>query len=309
MTAPVKRAVVPVRRDNFSVTLAGAGGWRILGRKEIGMRILYGKSMWGSAPCDTGVFLDRAKADGFDAVELPCGHLPEPAERLARMCEERGLAWVAALATAGRNPEEHARSLERSVREAAAGRPDWINVHTGKDWFAMADNLALFELASNLARELAVRLVHETHRGRALFAAPVTVEYLRAAPDLRLCADLSHWMVVHESGLEDQPGAVAAAIERADCIHARVGFAEGPQVPHPLAPEAAEDLERHVSIWRRILDRRAAAKAESVLITPEFGPAPYMPRLPFTAQPVADEWRVNVEFKDWLKANVTGGLP
>jgi hypothetical protein len=54
------------------------------------------------------------------------------------------------------------------------------------------------------------------------------------------------------------------------------------------------------------LARRSAEKAETVLITPEFGPVPYMPRLPFTAQPVADEWRVNVEFKDWLKVNLAG---
>lgn len=273
------------------------------------MKILFGKSMWGSFPCDTGSFLDRAMADGFDAVELPLDDLPESAVQLADLCAGRDLAWVAALATAGQTPADHARGLERSIRAAASGNPAWINVHTGKDFFPMSDNLALFGLASGLGKELGVRIVHETHRGRALFAAHVTVEYLRALPDLRLCADLSHWMVVHESGLEDQPGAVDAVVERADCIHARIGFAEGPQVPHPLAPEYAAERDRHVSIWRRILADRCAAKAPSVLITPEFGPVPYMPRLPFTAQPVADEWRVNVEFKDWLKTHLSGRVP
>jgi hypothetical protein len=270
------------------------------------MKLLFGKSIWGSHPCATATFLDRAKADGFDAVELPHGYLPESAGQLDRMCADRGLVWVAALATTGRTPDEHASGLERSIREAAVGRPAWINVHTGKDYFPLADNLGLFRLATGLSRELGVRIVHETHRGRALFAAHIAAGILRAAPDLRLCADLSHWMVVHESGLEDQADAVEVVIERADCIHARVGFAEGPQVPHPLAPEYADDLNRHVAIWRRILARRSAEKAETVLITPEFGPVPYMPRLPFTAQPVADEWRVNVEFKDWLKVNLAG---
>jgi hypothetical protein len=33
---------------------------------------------------------------------------------------------------------------------------------------------------------------------------------------------------------------------------------------------------------------------------PEFGPPGYMPTLPFTNQPVADAWRVNVEMRKLL---------
>jgi hypothetical protein len=273
------------------------------------MNVIFGKSMWGSFPCSTEAFLDRAKADGFEAVELMLCVLPESPERVAELCYGRGLKLIAQIATEGTTPDGHEQSLERRIREAAEGMPDRINVHTGKDFFSHADNEALFRKASILARELAVRIVHETHRGRALFTAPETATYLRSIPDLRLCADFSHWMVVHESDLKDQPDAVEQALCRTDYIHARVGFAEGPQVPHPLAPEYAVERECHLALWRRIRDLRRAENADSLLITTEFGPVPYMPRLPFTGLPVADEWRVNVEFRDWLRARLDGSQP
>jgi hypothetical protein len=92
------------------------------------------------------------------------------------------------------------------------------------------------------------------------------------------------------------------AIARSDHIHARVGQEEGPQVPHPRAPEWRRHLENHVELWKRIADRQRAAGAPNLTtITPEFGPPTYMPTLPFTQQPVADAWRVNVEMKSVLE--------
>jgi hypothetical protein len=41
---------------------------------------------------------------------------------------------------------------------------------------------------------------------------------------------------------------------------------------------------------------RRAEGREWFTLTPEFGPPEYMPCLPFTRQPVADAWEVNVEF-------------
>jgi hypothetical protein len=35
-------------------------------------------------------------------------------------------------------------------------------------------------------------------------------------------------------------------------------------------------------------------------ITPEFGPAPYMPLEPFTQKPLASQWDINMEMKNYL---------
>ena len=260
--------------------------------------------MWGMFPCATEKFLDRARADDFDAVEMIIYRLPEPPEKIAEMCAQRGLAVVSQVLTEGDSPTGHLHFMEQKICEGAAAKPALINIHTGKDHFAAADNFRLFRRALDLAGELNVKIVHETHRGRALYSALVTEHFLRELPDLRLCADFSHWMCVHESDLADQPERVELAAARASYIHARVGFAEGPQVPHPLAPEYTAERDRHLALWQRILALRRAEGCERFIVTPEFGPAPYMPRLPFTGHSVADEWRVNVEFRDWLKTRL-----
>ncbi len=227
-----------------------------------------------------------------------------PPDRFREECRARGLRFVAQILTEGDSPADHLRYLEHWIKSAVAYGPCRINMHTGRDYYPFQDNLRLFQRAAEVAQRAGVPIVHETHRGRALFSAPATAQFLTALPDLRIAADFSHWMVVHESDLCDQPQALALAVSRADHVHARVGFAEGPQVPHPLAPEWGRTLDRHVGLWRQVLAARRAEGLDELIVTPEFGPAPYMPTLPFTAQPVADAWRVNVEFRDWLRGRL-----
>jgi sugar phosphate isomerase/epimerase len=268
------------------------------------MKILFGKSIWEMLPCETARFLDRAQSDGFDAVEMLPSMMELPPERFRDECRARGLRFIAQILTEGETPAEHLSYIGRWIECAAACGPCRINMHTGKDYFPFQDNLRLFQRAAELAQRAGIPLVHETHRGRALFSAPAAAQFLTALPNLRIAADFSHWMVVHESDLCDQPQALELAVSRADYIHARVGFAEGPQVPHPLAPEWKQARERHVGLWRQILAARRAEGLDELIVTPEFGPAPYMPTLPFTAQSVADAWRVNVEFRDWLRGHL-----
>jgi hypothetical protein len=268
------------------------------------MKILFGKSVWEMLPCETPRFLDRAQSDGFDAVEMLPSLLELPPQRFLEECRARGLLYIAQILTEGDSPADHARYIERWIERALEYGPCRINMHTGKDYFPFQDNLRLLERACELAQRAGLPLVHETHRSRALFSAPATAQLLAALPHLRIAADFSHWMVVHESDLSDQPQAMELAVSRADYIHARVGFAEGPQVPHPLAPEWERARDRHVELWRQIMAARRAEGIKELIVTPEFGPAPYMPALPFTAQPVADTWRVNVEFRNWLRVHL-----
>ncbi len=122
-----------------------------------------------------------------------------------------------------------------------------------------------------------------------------------ALPELRLTADFSHWMVVHESDLADQPEHLDLAITRSGYIHARVGYAEGPQIPDPRAPEWKHAVDTHLKLWQRIVDVHKQAGNETLYITPEFGPPTYMHTLPFTNEPVADVWDINVYMKDLLQ--------
>lgn len=265
------------------------------------LALWFGKSKWEMWDDPLEVFLQRAKRDGFDAVEVFVPAMAETPAEAVRLAGDHGLRFIAQIVTEGPTAEAHVESLKRRFELAMACGPLFVNSHTGKDHFSFGDNMRIFETALELAREAGVLFTHETHRGRPFFAAHETRKYLEALPELRLNADFSHWFCVHESDLSDQPAAVAAAVERASYVHARVGFEEGPQVPDPLAPEWAGTVERFMALWRRIVAARRAAGVEFLVVTPEFGPPGYMPCEPYTQRPLADAWDVNARFLDVLK--------
>ena len=41
-------------------------------------------------------------------------------------------------------------------------------------------------------------------------------------------------------------------------------------------------------------------------VTPEFGPYPYMPILPYTRQPIVSQWEVNVHMMQLLRERYDG---
>jgi hypothetical protein len=93
-----------------------------------------------------------------------------------------------------------------------------------------------------------------------------------------------------------------AAVARADHIHARVGFPQGPQVNDPRAPEWTEALDHHLAWWDAIVAEHRRRKSDALTITPEFGPAPYMPAMPYSREPLSNQWEVNLYMKDLLRA-------
>jgi hypothetical protein len=111
-------------------------------------------------------------------------------------------------------------------------------------------------------------------------------------------------MVVHESDLSDQQATLELGISRTDYVHARVGYAEGPQIPDPRAPEWQGAVATHLRLWQQIIDEHKRNGKESVYITPEFGPPAYMHTQPFTNEPVGDVWEQNVYMKDLLKSTL-----
>lgn len=264
------------------------------------MRILFAKSGWEAPRQPLGELLEHIARDGFDAAELYLPGRPEEPAEIARRCAAAGLKLILQIATTGRTPEEHEHSLEALYAKAAEASPVLVNCQTGRDHFAFRDSVRLFERARALEAAGGVPLLHETHRGRALFTAPATAAYLAAVPGLRITADLSHWFCVHESDLLDQPESVAAAIAAAFHVHARVGFAEGPQVGDPRGDAFVPWFDLHLDLWRRIVAARKREGRAFLTITPEFGPAPYMPLLPVENEPVADAWELNVWMRDRL---------
>lgn len=250
---------------------------------------------------------------GFDGIETGIPPDAGKSEQLAETLGKHGLEYILQCNAFSTNFDDYLIAYRKELEHAARLKPILINCHTGKDHFYYDKNEKLIAAAEAISQLTGVPIVHETHRGRFPFAAHVTQEYLERLPALQLALDISHWCVVHESLLEDQSEAVSQALHRASHIHARVGHTQGPQVNDPRAPEWQASLLQHLIWWDAVVAHRRAQQLP-ITITTEFGPPNYLPTLPYTQQPLANQWELNTYMLDLLgarynkKQNKTGRL-
>lgn len=187
--------------------------------------------------------------------------------------------------------ERHWQDLREQVKQAVRCGALFCTCLVGSDSWPLSVAVDFFGRALELGKQLGAELSFETHRSRPTFHPWATRALLEALPDLRITCDFSHWCVVCERLPDDE--ALALPIERARHLHARVGYAQGPQVPDPRAPEFALELATHEGWWRRIAQALAARGSRLLSVTPEFGPDGYLQQAPFTRRPVADLAEIN----------------
>ncbi|HXD78863.1 MAG TPA: TIM barrel protein [Puia sp.] len=237
----------------------------------------------------------KVKAAGYDGIEIWWSLDPSRQDAVFSMLKKYGLEVGFLCAGSESDAATHFEHFEKMVEGAVRNtrqRPLYINCHSGHDFFSYEENTKFIDLTTALSRETGIHILHETHRSRMLFAAPVARRFLEAHPDLRITFDVSHWCNVSESLLADQPQTMALALERTDHIHARIGHPEGPQVSDPRAPEWQPAAQAHFAWWDAIL-RRKKQKGEVMTILTEFGPPDYMPTMPYTHKPLTDQWAIN----------------
>lgn len=266
--------------------------------------VLFFQTNWGNS-MSWDAFCQQAKASGFDGIDvwLP-GNIKEQ-EELKAALERHNLKLNLMHGTDKNLPA--AESLKRytaRLYELTRWNPTLINSQTGSDFFTLEENAAFIKEANRISKETGIPVYHETHRGRFSYTLPLTLEYLRTIPELRLTADISHWMVVHESLLEGQKEMLDEVISRTDHIHARVGHPEGPQITDPRAPEWQKAVDRHLDIWAKMIANFWESHSRPMTVTSEFGPPDYMPSLPYSRIPVADQWEANVYMMQALKTKL-----
>ena len=248
-------------------------------------------------------YCGKVKKEGYDGIEIWWPMEKKDQDELFTALKKYNLE-VGFLCAGHQSDYNENLQLFKQMTEAAATntvqRPLYINCHSGKDFFSFEQSKTFIDHTLQLSKKTGIPIYHETHRSRILFAAPVAKQYMQKIPELRITFDVSHWCNVSETLLQDQPETLALAIERADHIHARIGHPEGPQVNDPRAPEWQDALNAHLAWWDEIVNRKKKA-GERLTILTEFGPADYMPTMPYTRQPLADQWGINVYMMNLLR--------
>lgn len=275
-------ALLPISLEAFSTSFPKAA-------KGYAVKIMA--TNWGF----TGgleAFCRNAKEAGYDGVEVWLPSDPKDRPVLLETVQRHQLSLGLLCGSSATDPQTHFTQFTKAVSDAVELKPLYINCHSGKDFHSFADNKACLEWTSSLSKQSSIPILHETHRGRALFAAHITRAFLEAIPSLRLTLDVSHWCNVHESLLADQSDTLSLVLPRVDHIHARIGHPEGPQVNDPRAPEWAKALEAHLAWWDQIATSKRK-DGQLLTILTEFGPPDYMPTLPYTKQSIANQWDIN----------------
>ena len=261
---------------------------------------------WGfNGSLDT--YCEKVKKEGYDGIEIWWPMEKKGQDELFAALKKHQLEVGFLCGASQSNWQQHLQSFKTMIDAAAnttVQKPLFINCHSGKDYFSYEENKAFIDHTTQLSKKTGVVICHETHRSRMLFAAPVARQFIEKNPDLRLTFDVSHWCNVSESLLQDQQDTVSLALDRVDHIHARIGHPEGPQVNDPRAPEWDAAVKAHFAWWDKVVEGKKKNGGRITFLT-EFGPPDYMPVLPYTRQPLADQWAINVHMMQLLRKRYT----
>jgi sugar phosphate isomerase/epimerase len=273
------------------------------------MEINYICTYWGSEQLSAKAFLAKVIANGYDGVEI---NLPDDVHFITEFMDElehirttqkSDFIFIAQQVLPSKNEtvNEYIERLSERLNFLTALQPNYINSHTGKDYYDFEDNCRILELTAEISQKSGIPIWHEIHRGRFSFHLKTLLTYLDKYPELNLIADFSHFCVVSESCLEDQQDLLVKLYPTIKHIHARVGFEQSPQVNNPFAPEWKNHLDLFTSWWKKIVENHRSNNHPYLTITPEFGPFPYMPETPFTKEPLSNQWEINCAMKNYLQ--------
>ncbi len=257
---------------------------------------------WGF-PGTLDEYMAKVKQEGYDGIEIWWPMEKKDQDELFTTLKKYDLEVGFLCGASQSNYKEHFDFFKKMIEAAATNtiqKPLYINCHSGRDYFSYDENKTFIDFTTPLAKSTGIIICHETHRSRMLFAAPVARQYIEKNPELRITFDVSHWCNVSETLLHDQEETVNLTLERTDHIHARIGHPEGPQVNDPRAPEWEDAVKAHVAWWDKVVERKKQ-KGERLTILTEYGPPDYMPTIPYTRKPLADQWEVNVYTMQMLR--------
>lgn len=257
------------------------------------------KTLWGHTS-DFESAINRARRAEFHGIEGPAPGDATLAREHQALLDEAGLDYIAEITTAGTyvpdrhaTLSEHLESLDRKLNQSLEMKPLFISCLGGCDAWPEDMSLEFFSRAMELADRHNITISFETHRGRPFFNPWVTQRIVEQLPDIRLTCDFSHWCVVCERLMDTEIEVIEAIAPHAHHIHARVGYEQGPQVPHPEAPEYRTALRAHQGWWELLWQSQLERGYETTTMTPEFGPDGYLHEAPFTREPVGELWQIN----------------
>lgn len=147
-------------------------------------------------------------------------------------------------------------------------------------------------------------LMYETHRDGLLNDLYFTLQLMELVPEMRLCADLSHFVVDRElraplSGRD--AGYIRAVLERSDCLQGRVAGREQVQVQIEF-PQHREWVDIFRGWWRDGMQhwRQRNDDDATLRFLCELGPPPYA-ITDGEQNELSDRWQEALTIRGWVQ--------
>lgn len=159
------------------------------------------------------------------------------------------------------------------------------------------------------ASQAGLPVLFETHRDCTLNDLYYALQLIEAIPEMRLCADLSHYVIDREMRipLDDRDrDYMNRILDRSDCFQGRIANREQVQVQIDF-PQHQEWVEQFKSWWSYGISRwreRNAADACLVFLC-ELGPPPYA-ITDAHQQELSDRWVEALKIRSWVEEIWTG---
>jgi hypothetical protein len=242
---------------------------------------------------------DRVREAGFDGMAIDLGAMDIVAARA--LVPEFARTGLGGLLTAFPRSIEELRPALHLAKEISS--PFVIIVGQVMP-LAVADMVGVVKAWMRIAIEEGVPIQFETHRNCITNDLFSTLLMLEAIPDMRLSADLSHYVVDREMMQPisaDYQAYVGRVLERSDSFQGRV--ANRCQVQLPLHfPQHRIWIDTFLDWWRRgfVMWRERAAPGEDCIFLCELGPRDYA-ITGADGEELSDRWGEALLLKEWAK--------
>ena len=159
------------------------------------------------------------------------------------------------------------------------------------------------------AQRAGLPLLFETHRDCTLNDLYYALQLIELVPEMRLCADLSHYVIDREMRLPlsvtDQDY-MHRILERSDCFQGRIANREQIQVQIDF-PQHRDWVEQFRAWWKEGIGmwRQRSDQDATLIFLCELGPPPYA-MTDARQTELSDRWREALVIRSWVEEIWTG---